>query len=162
MGRVIDFQGGTFMEFLSFFIKGQAKIEARKQKTEQAKQALISEIKSQLSAAQDNSDETNEIKLLLKLGNAYAYYSDFELSDTMYRQGLASARQIPDKHLEAIALINLGLSYKERLDYKQAYSYYQKAARISRELNNRDLRDEVEEHINELNKMLDIDKLSKE
>lgn len=150
------------MEFLSFFLKGQAMIEARKRQTEQAKQELVSEIKSQLRIAQDNSDETNEIKLLLKLGNAYAYYSDFELSDMMYRQGLAAARQIPDKYLEAIALINLGLSHKGRLDYKQSYSYYQKAARISRELNNRDLRDEIEQHINELRNILDIDNFSKE
>lgn len=150
------------MEILSYFLKGQAKIESRKQQIEQAKQELVSEIKSQLRAAQDNSDKTNEIKLLLKLGNAYAYYSDFELSEMMYRQGLAATRQIPDKYHEAIALINLGLSCKGRLNYKQAYSYYQKATRISRELNNRDLMDEVEKHINELSNMLDIDKLSKE
>jgi hypothetical protein len=162
LGRIIYFQGDGFMEFLSFFLKGQAKIEAHKQQTEQAKQKLVLEIKSQLRNAQDNSDETNEIKLLLKLGNVYAYYSDFELSDMMYRQGLAAARQIPDKYLEAIALINLGLSCKGRMNYKQSYSYYQKAARISRELNNRDLRDEVEKHINELSNMIDIDKLSKE
>lgn len=150
------------MEFLAFFMKGQAKIDAHNRKTELAKQALLSEIKSELIIAQDTGDETSEIKLILKLGNVYAYYSDYELSDTMYRQGLASARQLPDKQLEATALVNLGLSQKERLEYKEAYSYYQKASKISREINNKDLEANIEEHINELVNMLDIDKLSKE
>ena len=150
------------MEFLKFFLKQQIKIEAGNQKAQEAKQTLISETKHQLKIANDAGDEIAEIRLLNQLGNVYAYYSDFGLSDTIYRQGLAMARQIPDKHLEAIALVNLGLSYKNRLDYKQAYLYYQKAARISWELKDRDLEQEVDEHINELSNMLDIEKLSKE
>jgi tetratricopeptide (TPR) repeat protein len=150
------------MEFLILFMKAQAKIELQNRKTELAKQSLLSEVKGQLVTARDNGDETGEISLTLKLGNIYAYYSDFELSDTMYRQGLASARQLPDRKLEAVALVNLGLSQKQRLEYKQAYSYYQKASKISREINDKELELNIEEHINELVNMLDIDKLSKE
>jgi hypothetical protein len=80
----------------------------------------------------------------------------------MYRQGLAGARQLSDKILEATALVNLGLSQKERLEYKQAYLYYQKASKISCDINDKDLQKTVEEHISELVNMIDVDKLSKE
>jgi tetratricopeptide (TPR) repeat protein len=150
------------MELLIFFMKAQAKIDAHNRKTELAKQALLSEVKNQLVTARDNGDETGEISLTLTLGNIYAYYSEFELSDSIYRQGLANARQLPNRKLEAVALVNLGLSQKQRLEYKQAYSYYQKASKISREINDKELEANIEEHINELVNMLDIDKLSKE
>ena len=150
------------MEFLRFFIREQIKIDARNQKTQQTKQALISGIKFQLKEANNSNNEQTEVELTFQLGNAYAYYADFDLADTMYRQGLAIARQIPDKNLETIGLVNLGLSNKERLNYKEAYSYYQKALRISREINNKNLEQQIEGYINELANMLDIEKLSKE
>lgn len=103
------------MEFLRFFLREQIKIDARNQKTQQTKQALISEIKIQLKEATNSNNEQTEVELTFQLGNAYAYYADFNLADTMYRQGLAIARQIPDKTLEATGLVNLGLSNKERL-----------------------------------------------
>jgi tetratricopeptide (TPR) repeat protein len=150
------------MEFLKFFLIEQAKIDARNQKAWIAKHDTVSEIKSQLKIAVELGDELTEARLLNQLGNTYAYYSDFDLSETMYRQGLALARQIPDKYLEAVTLINLGLSFKKRLEYKLAYSYYKKALRISLDLKERELEQEIDEHIIELSNMLDLDDLAKE
>lgn len=150
------------MEFLRFFLIEQARIDARNRKAWMARHDAISEIKTQLKIATEAGDELVEARLLNQLGNTYAYYSDFELSETMYRQGLALARQIPDKHLEAVTQINLGLSFKKRLDYKLAYSYYKKALRISRELKDRKLEQEIDEHIIELSNMLDVDDLTRE
>jgi tetratricopeptide (TPR) repeat protein len=150
------------MEFLKFFLIEQAKIDARNQKAWIARYDAISEIKSQLKVATESGDELVEARQLNQLGNTYAYYSDFGLSETMYRQGLALARQIPNKHLEAVTLINLGLSFKKRLDYNLAYSYYKKALKISRESKDRELEQEIDEHIIELSNMLDVDNLVKE
>ena len=78
------------MEFLSFFMKGQAKIDAHNRKTEQTKQTLLSELKHQLVTARDNGDETNEIKLLLKLGNVYA--------DTIHQSFITYAERVSKAH----------------------------------------------------------------
>ncbi|MBI5944410.1 MAG: tetratricopeptide repeat protein [Chloroflexi bacterium] len=149
------------MEFLIFLLKGQAKIEARKRKKEMAKWNLVLETKQQLEIANKNGDELTEANLMMELGNIYAYYSDLDLSEAIYRQGLAIARAISDKELEAIALINLGSSHKQRLKYEQAYSYFAKALKISKELNDQNIKSVLEGHVTDLIKMMDMDRLSK-
>ncbi len=150
------------MEFITFFLKEQMKVEAQRQRAEIIKFDIIEEIKNDLSKAVEIGDEKAEVGLLINLGNVYARYSDFNLSDTMYRQALAIARQISNPYFESIALVNLGLSFKERMDYTQAYSYYKKALDITYKLKDRDFERKILEHVSELKNMIDIEKLSRE
>ena len=150
------------MELLIFLLKGQAKIETRKREKEMVKWDLVLETKQQLEISNKNGDELTEANLMMKLGNVYAYYSDFDLSDAMYRQSLAIAREISDKELEAIALINLGSSHKQKMKYEQAYSYFAKALKVSQELNDQNIKSVIKGHVTDLIKMMDMDRLSKE
>jgi tetratricopeptide (TPR) repeat protein len=150
------------MDILTFFLKTYMQEEAYKQRAQSLKQEAIEEVKKKLQIAAETGKEEAQAGLLINLGNIYAYYSDFTLSDTMYRQALAIAREITDKQLEAIALINLGLSYKVRMDYPSAYSYYQRAIKITREVGNQKVKQKILEHIDELSNMINIEKLSKE
>ena len=148
------------MEFLSYFLKAFIKAESQKRQAEATKLDAINEIKEKLKAVVDAGDDRSESMYLIELGNVYTYYSEFDLSDTMYRQGLAIARAVGDQHLEIVALANLGLSYKTRLDYSQAYNYYQKALIIARKTDDRNFQTEILKLMDELEKMIGLDQSS--
>jgi len=148
------------MEFFTYFLKESMKVEARKRQAQQIKLNAIEEIKEKLKTTVELGDERSEAGFLIELGNVYANNSEFDLSDTMYRQSLAIARQITDKHIEIISLVNLGLTFMERMDYSQAYSYYQKALRITHEIGDKGFKQEIMEHIDELRNMINIEKMA--
>jgi tetratricopeptide (TPR) repeat protein len=146
------------MELLTYFIKASVKNEMQKHEREKEKFLRLSVVKQLAQSAHDDNDERTEAHYLIELGNVYAYYSDYQLSDSIYAQAYAMAGQIPDKELEVVALANLGHSYVKRLDYQKANSYFEKALGISRAMGNLDLIDKIEAHFTEIENMKKFEK----
>jgi tetratricopeptide (TPR) repeat protein len=149
------------MEVLHYFLKAFIKAETNKRRAEAKKLAAVNDAKQKLQSAVEAGDDRTEALCLIELGNVYAFYSEYELSDTMYRQGLALARAIPDQHLEIVALANLGLSYKTRSEYSQAFTYYQKALTLARKTGDRNIEKEIIQLMDELGRMIDLDTSAK-
>lgn len=87
------------MDILTFFLKTYMQEEAYKQRAQSLKQEAIEEVKKKLQIAAETGKEEAQAGLLINLGNIYAYYSDFTLSDTMYRQALALPGKLPTSNL---------------------------------------------------------------
>jgi tetratricopeptide (TPR) repeat protein len=152
---------GEGMELLTYFIKASLQSEMQKHEMEKQKISRLSEVKRRLRiVGTDGGDEWSEVQLLIELGNVYAFYLDYELSDTMYRQAAAIAGQIPDEELETVAFANLGHSFVKRLEYEKALSYFEKALKLATKSGNVDLVHKVEAHFDEVKNMKKFDEFS--
>ena len=147
------------MELLRYFLIEYTKEEAQKLRTKQEKSNAIETITESLNSAIDQGDEYSEIQHLIALGNLYADYADFDLSDTMYRRALALARQLDNKNLQILALTNLGLSHKKQDNFEQSYSYYYQAKQIAKSISHEFLLEKIDEHIVELGNMINVEDL---
>jgi tetratricopeptide (TPR) repeat protein len=149
------------MNFLNLLLHIYRKTEINKRRAEMAKLSAIEDANHLLNRARQLGDSEAEAGFLIELGNVYAGCSDYKMSDAIYGQALELARQIRNNSLEIVALLNLGLSFKNRIDFLRANSYYQEARLINEKMKDDVIEQKINEHIQELGHMRDIDTLSK-
>ncbi|UMB59644.1 tetratricopeptide repeat-containing sensor histidine kinase [Lutibacter sp. A80] len=79
-------------------------------------------------------NDTVKIQLLIDYGNAI-YYSSIDSSIVYYKKALQLSKQLKNKKLEALCLLNLGYSLDDKGLYKEALTYYTKAINSYKSVN---------------------------
>ena len=74
---------------------------------------------------------------LVNLGNCHASMGEYRQAIDLYTQALAIARDIGDRHAEAVVLGNQGNCHYELGEYRQAIDLYTQALAIARDIGDR-------------------------
>ena len=94
-----------------------------------------------LARIADEKDSLALVKLLNKLGSYYYFEKQYTDALYYYQQSLTIAQAIPDRHLEALTLLNLGWIYARLASqdgqYKQMLESHHQCLEIAQSINDR-------------------------